>query len=127
ERGVVLVLQDSILFNTGEAEILDSGKPFLKKIGTLLLEISNPVKVEGHTDSRPINSFRYPSNWELSGARASSVIRYLINEYDLDHSRFSLIGYGDTRPIKPNDTYENMQENRRVEIVILDEKYEEDI
>lgn len=126
ERGVVLVLQESVLFDTGEAEILNSGKPFLKKIGELLTEIPNHVKIEGHTDSRPINSYRYPSNWELSGARASSVIRYLLDENDLDASRFSLAGYGDTRPVKPNDTLENMQENRRVEIVILNEEYEGD-
>lgn len=126
ERGVVLVLQDSILFDPGEAEILDTGKPFLTKIGTLLSEISNHVKVEGHTDSRPMNSYRYPSNWELSGARASSVIRYLIDENHFDESRFSLAGYGETRPIKPNDNPENMQENRRVEIVILNEEYEGD-
>lgn len=126
ERGVVLALQESVLFDTGEAEILDSGKPFLLQISTLLSEISNDVKVEGHTDSRPINSFRYPSNWELSGARASSVIRFLLNESDLDQSRFSFTGYGDTRPVKPNDTHENMQKNRRVELVILDEKYEGD-
>src|SRR5699024_3569482 len=75
DGGVVLVLQDSILFDSGEAEIIESGKPFLEKIGSLLLEIPNNVKVEGHTDSRPISNFRYPSNWELSGARASSVIR----------------------------------------------------
>lgn len=126
ERGVVLVLQESILFDPGEAEILDSGKPFLTKIGTLLSEIPNHVKVEGHTDSRPMNSYRYPSNWELSGARASSVIRFLLSEYDFDMTRFSLAGYGETRPVKPNNTPENMQENRRVEIVILDEEREGD-
>src|SRR5690625_5025482 len=126
ERGAVLVLQESILFDPGEAQILDSGKPFLTKIGTLLTEIPNHVKVEGHTDTRPMNSYRYPSNWELSGARASSVIRYLIEQYSFDRSRFSLVGYGETRPVKSNDTPENMKENRRVEIVILNEEYEVD-
>lgn len=121
ERGVVLVLQESVLFDPGEAEILDSGKAFLNKVGTLLTEIPNNVKVEGHTDSKPMSSYRYPSNWELSGARASSVIRYLINEYEYDLSRFSLVGYGETRPIVPNDSPQNMDKNRRVEIVILDE------
>src|SRR5699024_8242556 len=60
ERGVVLVMQESVLFHSGEAEIVDSGKPFLHKIGTLLQEIPNAVKVEGHTDSRPISNYRYP-------------------------------------------------------------------
>src|SRR5699024_4594550 len=88
ERGVVLVLQELILFNPGEAEILPTGETFLKKVGTLLSKIPNKIKVEGHTDSTPMSSFRYPSNWELSGARASSVIRYLIDEFDYDMERF---------------------------------------
>lgn len=119
ERGVVLVLQDSIFFETGEVDILQEGESFLQEIGNLLMEIPNEVKVEGHTDNRPMSSFRYPSNWELSGGRASSVVRYLIEEFSIDESRFSIAGYGDTRPRVPNDTEENMRENRRVEIIIL--------
>src|SRR5690625_3182269 len=121
ERGVVLVLQESILFDSGEAEIIDSGKPFLEKIGNLLLQLPNNVNVEGHTDSRPISNFRYPSNWELSGARASSVIRYLISENEFYQERFSAIGYGETRPLVPNTSVENWSKNRRVEIVILED------
>lgn len=121
ERGVVLVLQESILFESGEAEIIDSGKPFLGKIGNLLLQLPNNVNVEGHTDSRPISNFRYPSNWELSGARASSVIRYLISENEFYQERFSAIGYGETRPLVPNTSAENWSKNRRVEIVILED------
>ncbi|MUV39294.1 putative 24.6 kDa protein in ccpA 3'region [Lentibacillus sp. JNUCC-1] len=120
ERGVVLVLQEMILFDPGEAIVLPSGEPFLNKIGVLLNKVPNVVKVEGHTDTRPMSSFRYPSNWELSGARASSVIRYLVNEFQFDPARFSLAGYGETRPLVPNDTEENMKQNRRVEIVIMD-------
>lgn len=120
ERGVVLVLQEMILFNPGEADILSSGKPFLKKVGTLLSNIPNRVKVEGHTDSTPMSSYLYPSNWELSGARASSVTRYLINEFDYSMSRFSIAGYGETAPIEPNTNAENKKKNRRVEIVIMD-------
>ncbi|QKY69720.1 flagellar motor protein MotS [Lentibacillus sp. CBA3610] len=126
DRGVVLVLQESILFDTGEAEILDSGKPFLDKVGTLLMNLPNDVKVEGHTDDRPISSYKFPSNWELSGARASSVIRYLIDENDFDASRFSSAGYGDTRPVVPNDSEENWSQNRRVEMVILENDAEND-
>jgi len=125
EQGVVLVLQDSIFFDMGEAQILEEGEPFLSKIGALISQIPNDLKVEGHTDSRPINSFRYPSNWELSGARASSVVRYLVDEFDLDQSRFSIAGYGDTRQVAPNDTTENMSKNRRVEITIMNMESEE--
>ncbi|TFJ92574.1 flagellar motor protein MotS [Lentibacillus salicampi] len=120
DQGVVLVLQESILFETGEADILDSGKPFLDKIGKLLTNIPNYVKVEGHTDDRPISNYKFPSNWELSGARASSVIRYLINENDFDESRFTSVGYGDTKPIAPNTSETNWRQNRRVEMVILE-------
>ncbi|MEC5421902.1 flagellar motor protein MotS [Virgibacillus sp. C22-A2] len=126
ERGVVLVLQESILFNSGDAEILDMGKPFLSKIGTLMNELPNDVKVEGHTDSRPISNYRYPSNWELSSARASSVIRYLIIEEEFDESRFSSVGYADTRPIVPNNSPANWSKNRRVEIVILESEEGDD-
>lgn len=120
ERGVVLVLQELILFESGEADILPEGETFLNKVGTLLSKIPNKVKVEGHTDSTPIASYRYPSNWELSGARASSVIRYLINEFDYDMSRFTVAGYGETDPLEPNTNAENKKKNRRVEIVIMD-------
>ncbi|UOR11907.1 flagellar motor protein MotS [Halobacillus amylolyticus] len=123
DLGVVLVLQEQLLFETGEAAILESGKPFLSKVGTLLTNIPNYVKVEGHTDNRPISTFKYPSNWELSGARASSVIRYLTSTIEgLGQSRFSAVAYADTRPIVSNNSPENWSKNRRVEIVIIDPK-----
>ncbi|MFD2046353.1 flagellar motor protein MotS [Ornithinibacillus salinisoli] len=127
ERGVVLVLQDSILFNSGEADILDTALPFLNKVGVLLSNIPNQVKVEGHTDSVPMSSYIYPSNWELSGARASSVVRHLVNEIKLDETRFSIVGFGETRPIVPNDSDSNRSKNRRVEIVILETSSEENV
>lgn len=121
DRGVELILQESILFNSGDAEILKKGEPFLNKIGDLLAKVPNYIRVEGHTDNRPISNYRYPSNWELSSSRAGSVIRYLIDERGLDTYRFSSVGYGDTRPIVPNTSKENWGKNRRVEIVILEE------
>ncbi|MCA0972777.1 flagellar motor protein MotB [Halobacillus litoralis] len=124
ERGIVLVLEEQLLFETSEAEILDQAKPFLSKVGTLLMNIPNFIKVEGHTDNRQISTFRYPSNWELSGARASSVIRYLVNNTQgLAPSRFTAVAYGETRPVVPNDSPENWSKNRRVEIVILKPDY----
>ncbi|MGG3915005.1 flagellar motor protein MotS [Rossellomorea vietnamensis] len=125
ERGVVLVLQEQALFASGEAKVLPDAYPFLDKVGVLLSEIPNFVKVEGHTDNRPINTYRFPSNWELSSARASSVVRYLITTEDLDPKRFIAVGYGDTRPVAPNDKVENLQKNRRVEVIITDPAYEE--
>jgi len=125
EEGVVLVLQDNILFEPADADVLEQGQLFLDEIGGLLEEMPNHVRIEGHTDTRPISNYRYPSNWELSGARASSVIRYLLDEFDLDVERFSLIGYGEVKPVANNDTPENMAKNRRVEIIILDAELDE--
>lgn len=122
DRGVELILQESILFKSGDADILNSGKPFLDKIGQMLAKLPNYVRVEGHTDNRPISNYRYPSNWELSGARASSVIRYLIEKDGLEPYRLSAVGYGDTKPLVPNDSPQNWSKNRRVEIVVLDTK-----
>jgi len=121
DRGVELILQERILFESGDADILNSGKPFLEKIRKMLEKIPNYVRVEGHTDNRPISNFRYPSNWELSGARASSVIRFMLLEKQLGNHRFSSVGYGDTRPLVSNTSPENWRKNRRVEIVILDQ------
>ena len=126
DRGVVLVLQEKVLFAPGQAEVVGDGYAFLDKVGELLKKLPNLVKVEGHTDDRPMNSFRYPSNWELSAARASSVINYLIEKHQLDSNRFIAVGYSDTRPIVSNDTASNRQKNRRVEIVISDPKYSKD-
>lgn len=127
ERGIVLVLEEKVLYETAEARILPTAYPFLDKVGTLLTKIPNLVKVEGHTDNRPISTEKFPSNWELSAARASSVIRYLVAEHELDSERFVAVGYGDTRPIVPNTSSENFQKNRRVEIVISDPQYVEKI
>lgn len=124
ERGVIIVLPEKVLFPTGEATILSSAEPFLNKVGELLANMPNMIKVEGHTDNRPINNFRYPSNWELSSARASSVIRYLINTQQLDSSRFIAVGYGETRPIVANDGPDNWQKNRRVEILIAEPRFD---
>ncbi|WP_027964232.1 flagellar motor protein MotS [Halalkalibacillus halophilus] len=120
ERGVVLVLQEQVLFETAEANLVDEGLPFLNKVGALLENIPNNVKVEGHTDARPINSAIYPSNWELSGARASSVVRYFIEELEMDETRFQAVGFSDTRPIVENDGPESWEQNRRVELVITE-------
>lgn len=126
ERGVVLVLQEQVLFDPGQATLLGDSHDFLNKVGELLVKLPNLVKVEGHTDDIPMSSFRYPSNWELSAARASSVINYLIESHQLDSRRFIAVGYSDTRPIVSNDSPENRQKNRRVEIIISDPKYSED-
>ncbi|MCY7917049.1 flagellar motor protein MotS [Bacillus vallismortis] len=118
ERGVVLVLQESVLFESGEAKVLKNAEALLHHIATFLKTIPNDIQVEGHTDSRNISTYRYPSNWELSAARASGVIQYFTSKETLPSTRFIAVGYADTKPVKDNKTNEHMKENRRVEIVI---------
>ena len=119
--GIRLILKDKVLFDSGSAEIKPEYRPILDKIAEILKEIKNPVEVEGHTDSIPIHTSKYPSNWELSTARAGSVVRYFISK-GLDPSRFKAVGYADTRPVAPNTTPEGREKNRRIEIVILNVK-----
>ncbi|UTR12078.1 flagellar motor protein MotB [Evansella sp. LMS18] len=119
KRGVLVILQGNILFDTASAEIIDEAFPVLEEVASLLNEVSNPVEVQGHTDDRPINTYRYPSNWELSGARASRIVRELIEE-SVDYSRLLSVGYGEKEPVASNATKEGRQKNRRVTIVIID-------
>jgi chemotaxis protein MotB len=120
-EGVKIIITERILFETAQAEILPEAKKLIAELSVFFKQVYNEIQIEGHTDNRPINSFMYPSNWELSGARASSIIRYLINSHKLESSRFIAIGYGDTEPIAPNDGPDNWQKNRRVVIFIKED------
>ncbi len=122
-RGLVLRFQDNILFHSGMANIREEFKEILLAISDFLMEPefeSKNVRIEGHTDTVPVDpSGPYETNWELSVARASNVVRFLIEEAQLDPVRFSASGYGKYQPVAPNDTRENKSKNRRVDIVIL--------
>lgn len=118
-RGVLIELQDNILFDSGKAALKQDSLPLLKKISGLLNEFSNEVIVEGHTDNLPINKGYYQSNWELSTDRANKVVRYFIEKEGLDGRRFQAVGLGEYRPIDTNDTPEGRQTNRRVNILIV--------
>ena len=120
DRSLVISLaSDNLLFARGEAELRPPALAILDKIAGLLKGIPNAITVEGHTCNLPISTQRYPSNWELSGARACSVVRYLIAEKRLDAKRLAATGYADSRPIAPNDTEDGRVRNRRVNLVIL--------
>lgn len=119
ERGVVVRFADRILFDLGQAELKPEALEILDQLVEVLREVPNPVRVEGHTDNLPINNERFPSNWELSTARATTVIKQLVEEYGLDPHQFSAAGYGEYRPLVPNDSAENRALNRRVDIVLL--------
>lgn len=119
DRGIEVALGDEVLFDSAKADL----KPRAKEILNIILEtigtLENEVVVEGHTDSRRINTEKFPSNWELSGARAASVVRYFLEENNNLSKRVSIAGYAATRPVAVNSTVEGRQKNRRVNIVIL--------
>lgn len=119
ERGLVVRLEtDGILFASGSAVLTPAGAGILDPIGRSLRELPNPIRVEGHTDSNPISTALFPSNWELSGARASAVVRSLAGD-GIPESRLQFAGFGSTRPIARNDTAAGRSRNRRVEILVL--------
>ena len=119
ERGLVVRFAERAFFDLGKADLRPDTLSVLTKIAEVLRPLPNHVRVEGHTDNLPINTPRFPSNWELSTARATSVIRYLIEEENLDPERLSAAGYGEYRPIDTNDTPEGRARNRRVDLVIM--------
>jgi chemotaxis protein MotB len=123
ERGIVVSLASDFFFGSGQSEFSDSAEEVLKKIEPLLNSTSNNIRIEGHTDDIPIVtgsalSQKFPSNWELSSQRAVNVLKFL-ESTGVDRKRLSAVAFADTRPVKPNDTYDNRAYNRRVEIVIL--------
>lgn len=124
DKGLLLTFDDKYLFAPASAYLDSNARKLLDKVGVLICKkfVLHNMIVEGHTDSDAISSRTYPSNWELSGARACSVVRYLINRFKFAPSLFSAVGYADTRPletaISPKDPA-----NRRVEILILKNKY----
>ena len=120
ERGVVISIKERVLFKRGSASIEENSKQTLEKIGKVLLSIpGNHIRVEGHTDSDPINTPQFPSNWELSAARATNVLRFLVEKDRINPKIISAVGYGEYAPKFPNDTDEHKAANRRVDIVIL--------
>lgn len=124
-EGIYLDIKDSILFSSGSAEVRGSGKDTLNNLAELINQVDNEVIIEGYTDDVPMSNEQYESNWELSTSRAVSVLRYLSEEKAVDPARLSARGYGEHHPIVPNDSAEHRAENRRVNIVILYEEFEE--
>lgn len=119
ERGLVLRFADSILFDSGSADIRPDARELLLTVGRLIKPSQNSVRIEGHTDNLPISTERFPSNWELSTGRAASVVRFLIDNLGFDPKKLEAAGYGEERPIASNSTPEGRQKNRRVDILLL--------
>ena len=122
DRGVLIQLSDNVLFQSAKATLIEESKGVLNEISGLISKLPNRILVEGHTDTVPINTAQFPTNWELSVDRAVNVVRYFVEEKGLNPSRFTAAGYGEYQPIAPNDTATNMALNRRVNILILSEE-----
>lgn len=111
-------MKTDILFPSGSARLADDAVPVIERLGGVLAPFPNPIRVEGHTDDKPIRTALFSSNWELSAARAGSVVRVL-STHGVAPGRLAVIGYGEQRPLKANDSPEGRNANRRVVIVIL--------
>ncbi|SEK70625.1 flagellar motor protein MotD [Nitrosovibrio tenuis] len=116
--GVRVEIDASVLFAPGQAVLQEESNRVLGSVAQVLKNIDHAIQVEGHTDNIPIVTERFPSNWELSAVRASSVVRLLIGN-GVDAARLTAVGYGDTRPLEPNDSEEGRKHNRRVTVMIL--------
>ncbi|MFH1201817.1 MAG: OmpA family protein [Candidatus Omnitrophota bacterium] len=121
DRGLIVTVVNEVLFDSGKAKLKSSAIPILDKVADILNEnvADMAIGVEGHTDNVPIKVSGWKSNWELSAARAMSVLHYLVDEKKVNPKRISATGYGEYKPVASNDTREGRQLNRRVEIVIL--------
>ncbi|MGB9697815.1 MAG: flagellar motor protein MotB [Thermodesulfobacteriota bacterium] len=119
KRGLVIRVPDSLFFNSGEASIRPEFIPILNALGKSLETIPNLIRIEGHTDSVPIQTVKFPSNWELSTARATTVVRYFLSNFNFKPEKLSATGFAEFRPIAPNSTPEGRALNRRVDVVIL--------
>ena len=119
---ILLRFKEYILFDSGKADIKPEALDILDGIANVLIQFEEQIqgiRVEGHTDSRPINTYLYPTNWELSGGRAVGVARYFQDKHDIPGNKLSYAGYGEYYPIDTNDTAEGMSRNRRVDITIV--------
>jgi chemotaxis protein MotB len=116
---IITLLSDKTYYDSGSAELRPETKQLLDAVAHQLRSAKNDVRVDGYTDNVPIATSIYPTNWELSAARASGVTRYLVEHDQLSPARISLAGYGEFHPKYPNDTDSHRQQNRRVDIVIL--------
>jgi chemotaxis protein MotB len=118
-EGLMIRIKDTALYPSGSAELLPQSRRMGTAIAKMLVPLKQKVTISGHTDNVPINTAEFPSNWDLSSKRALNFMKFLLAQEKLEPERFSAIGYGEYRPLAPNNTGEGQQTNRRVEVLIL--------
>lgn len=123
ERGLVISIQDTLFFDSGKADVKPEFQKRIVEIGKILNTIDNYIRIEGHTDNVPISNYKYMDNLDLSTARANAVLRVLQNQSNINPKRLASMGYGDQRPVADNNTDAGRARNRRVDIVVIDSKY----
>jgi chemotaxis protein MotB len=122
DRGIAVSFSDSAAFGPGSATLTPTGVDTIEKFARILYAVPNRIIIEGHTDNIPISTPQFPSNWELSGARAGAVARTL-SEFGIEENRMEIAGFGQTRPKVSNDSPELRAINRRIDILIKPEGY----
>jgi len=123
-RGLVIRLNNAIFFDSGSAEIKKQSEDTLVEVAGLLNTIDNYIRVEGHTDNVPIRRSNYPSNWELSTARAVNVVKLFIDKCNFSPDKLIAVGYGEFKPVADNATAEGRAKNRRIDVIVLSSKYD---
>lgn len=119
DRGLVVKLREGVLYESGSADLNAKAATLAREISKMFeSEVPRTIYIEGHTDNVPTNQSDYPTNWELSSARAINFMKIILENSELDPRKFSATGYGEYRPVAANDTKQGRAENRRVEIVI---------
>ncbi len=119
KKGLVMRLPDTSFFDLGAAWLSPESMALLSKLGAVIRKADCPVQIEGHTDNIPINTGRFPSNWELSTTRAVNVLRYFTEKEKISPKRLSAAGFGEFQPVFQNDTDDGRAKNRRVEIIFI--------
>ena len=119
DKGLVMSLSDTVLFKSGVAGISKEAIPILEKVGSIITKTASDIQIEGHTDNLPINTGGFPSNWELSTARAVNILRIFLEKVKISPERLTAVGFGEFQPLFPNDSPEHRAKNRRVEIVFV--------
>jgi chemotaxis protein MotB len=121
-RGLVISLREATFFPSGEDRIDPATYPTIGKIAVTLRSLPNPLRLEGHTDSVPIHTPRFRSNWDLSAARGIAMLQLLTQQFKIPEKRLAVAGYADTAPVDSNETAEGRAHNRRVDLVILNQR-----